>query len=612
MTTASEMSTLTDEQLQIVQALGNAKLLVTAGPGTGKTHVLIHRVATLVRDHDIAPSEILVLSFSRAAVKEIRNRLREHGGNASYIRATTFDSFATRLLSLAEPSSAWQSESYDERIKRATALIVQSEEVKQEATSYRHVVVDEIQDLVGERAEFVKLLLLACSGGFSLFGDPAQGIYGFQVEGEDRIIGSLALYRWVRETFRDEVIESTLTINFRANTDEARIALWAWPELNSPQPDYDRIHYQLRSDVIRLKSAGDLALAVPLLQSDRLSTAILCRNNAQALVLSAELHHLGLQHRLQRRATDRSVGSWIAVALLGLDCSAISRTQFCEVMEDKAAAGLPSPEQMWVQLKQLERHHLPNRLDLNVVNERLRSGLIPDELTETPSAQVVVSTIHRAKGLEFQRVFVVDPSGSPEDPIEIAEECRLMFVALTRARSENWHLNAPDTAFFRVRDDLDQRWVKGGPKHWWRSGIEVRGDDVDKSEPPGAFVFHQRPHEVQDYLASQINVGDEVVLQCREDFVDGEPRKFYVIEHNGYPVGVTSLSFGRTLYLCQKINGSWNVSWPVRISGLHVEGVETVAGLPSSSLRAGLGGCGVWLRVRISGLGIFEYERRGI
>jgi hypothetical protein len=610
MATMSEISALTDEQLQIVQAPGDAKLLVTAGPGTGKTHVLIHRVAGLIQDHNMAPSEILVLSFSRAAVKEIRVRLREHGGDASYIRATTFDSFATRLLSLAEPTSAWQSENYDERIRRATALIVQSKDAKQEATSYRHIVVDEIQDLVGERAEFVKMLLLACSGGFSLFGDPAQGIYGFQVEGEDRIIGSMALYGWVRETFRRELTELTLTINFRANSDEARIALWAWPQLNSSQPDYDRIHYQLRSDVIRLNSAGDLALAVPLLRSDGISTAILCRNNAQALVLSAELHDLGVKHRLQRRATDRSVASWIATALRGIDCSAIGKAQFHEIMEGKIATGLPSPVEMWVQLKQLERHHLPNRIDLNLVNERLRCGLIPDELSDTPEAHIVVSTIHRAKGLEFQRVFLVDPSSSPDDPVENAEECRLMFVALTRARSENWHLNAPTTTFLRVRDDLEQRWVKGGPARWWRSGMEVRGDDVDKSEPPGVFVVNQRPQEVQDYLTSCVKIGDEVTLQCRDEFIDGELRKFYVIEHDGYGVGVTSLSFGRVLYSCLKFRAGWNINWPVRISGLHVEGVETVAGLPSSSLRAGLGGCGVWLRVRISGLGLFEYEKQ--
>ena len=602
---------LTEEQSSIVQAIGSAKLLVTAGPGTGKTHVLIHRLAELVGEQYLAPSELLVLSFSRAAVKEIRDRLRVIGGDAQYVRAMTFDSFATRLLALAEPSNTWQTESYEERVGHATSLVLRNDEAMLEATSYKHIVVDEIQDLVGDRAELVKMLLLACAGGFSLFGDPAQGIYGFQVEGEERIVGSKALYSWVRETFRSELTERNLGTNFRAKTEEARVALWAWSELNTANPDCENIQYRLRSDVMRLRSAGSLSLALPIFQNDDASTAILCRNNAQSLVLSGQLHDLGVMHRLQGRASDRRITPWIAIALRDIDCTAISKGLFLELMECKVAIGVPSPIEMWERLKQIERHHFPNRLDLNLVNDRLRSGQVPDELSETPRAKVVVSTIHRAKGLEFQRVFLVDPSLSSDDPAERAEETRLLFVALTRTQSENWHLNAPNTTFFRVREDLDSRWIKGGPKSWWRSGIEVRGDDVDKSEPPGMFVIRAHPRVLQDYLRDNVKLGDAVVLSRREEFIDGELRMFYVIEHDGNPVGVTSALFGGILFRALRANSGWNVNWPIRINGLHVEGVDTVAGLPSSSLRADLGVCGVWLRLRVSGLGTFEYEERG-
>ena len=91
---------LTEEQSSIVQTSGEAKLLVTAGPGTGKTHVLIYRLAELVGERSIPPSELLVLSFSRAAVREIRDRLHLIGGDAQYVRAMTFDSFATRFFLL--------------------------------------------------------------------------------------------------------------------------------------------------------------------------------------------------------------------------------------------------------------------------------------------------------------------------------------------------------------------------------------------------------------------------------------------------------------------------------------------------------------------------------
>ena len=53
---------------------------------------------------------------------------------------------------------------------------------------------------------------------------------------------------------------------------------------------------------------------------------------------------------------------------------------------------------------------------------------------------------------------------------------------------------------FEFVEDLDGRWVTGGPKRWMRSAIEFRGDDVDKSEPPGMFIVRADPALIQDYL----------------------------------------------------------------------------------------------------------------
>lgn len=137
-----------------------------------------------------------------------------------------------------------------------------------------------------------------------------------------------------------------------------------------------------------------------------------------------------------------------------------------------------------------------------------------------------------------------------------------------------------------------------------RTGIEVRGEDVDSTEPAGAVIISGlRPVVIQDYIRGIVKIGDQVLLKRVETFTSGEPRTFYVIEHRGTPVGVTSCSFGSVLFSVLKINRRWEIRWPTQIEGLHVEGIDTVAGLPSISRRAGLGGCGVWLRVRVYGLG---------
>jgi superfamily I DNA/RNA helicase/Zn-dependent peptidase ImmA (M78 family) len=72
---------------------------VIAGPGTGKTSTLIHRVKYLVEDRKVDPGEILVLTFTNKAAYEIVERLRQTGiSNAADIWAGTFHAFGLEFL----------------------------------------------------------------------------------------------------------------------------------------------------------------------------------------------------------------------------------------------------------------------------------------------------------------------------------------------------------------------------------------------------------------------------------------------------------------------------------------------------------------------------------
>ena len=70
-------------------------------------------------------------------------------------------------------------------------------------------------------------------------------------------------------------------------------------------------------------------------------------------------------------------------------------------------------------------------------------------------------------------------------------------------------------------------------------------------------------------------------------------------------VGLTSEEFGRTLG--RALGSRHQATWPRRISGLHVELVDTVAGDGSAGRAHGLGGSGLWLRVRVFGLGVLRF-----
>ncbi|KAG8772308.1 hypothetical protein FRC12_003133, partial [Ceratobasidium sp. 428] len=78
----------------------NTSLQILAGPGTGKTRVLTSRVVELIRKHNLPPSSIHAVTFTRKAASEMRDRLERHleGGITEQIGVGTFHSICTRYL----------------------------------------------------------------------------------------------------------------------------------------------------------------------------------------------------------------------------------------------------------------------------------------------------------------------------------------------------------------------------------------------------------------------------------------------------------------------------------------------------------------------------------
>ena len=88
-------ASLNDEQLKAVTHEGGP-LLVVAGPGSGKTRVIIERVIHLV-NKGLKPSEILCLTFSEKAAEEMKQRL-EKVMDVAEMSIITFHSFAKEVL----------------------------------------------------------------------------------------------------------------------------------------------------------------------------------------------------------------------------------------------------------------------------------------------------------------------------------------------------------------------------------------------------------------------------------------------------------------------------------------------------------------------------------
>ena len=171
-------------------------VLVLAGPGSGKTRVLVHRVAYLIRARRENPRGILALAYNRHAAIEIRRRLADLiGDDAKGVMVLTCHALAMRLVgaSFSGRANRLDDGEFQEILKQAVALLRGEGLPPDEADEYRSrllagfrwILVDEYQDIGPDQYELISALagrtLTEEDDRISLFavGDDDQNIYAF-------------------------------------------------------------------------------------------------------------------------------------------------------------------------------------------------------------------------------------------------------------------------------------------------------------------------------------------------------------------------------------------------------------------------------------------------
>ncbi len=93
------LNQLNPQQHQAVTA-GNGQILVLAGPGSGKTRVLTQRIAFLVQDKKVRPYNILAVTFTNKAARQMESRLQKQLGEiqTADLWLGTFHAMCARIL----------------------------------------------------------------------------------------------------------------------------------------------------------------------------------------------------------------------------------------------------------------------------------------------------------------------------------------------------------------------------------------------------------------------------------------------------------------------------------------------------------------------------------
>ncbi len=171
-------------------------VLVLAGPGSGKTRVLVHRIAYLVRVRRENPTGIVALAYNRHAAADIRRRLADLiGKDARGVTVLTLHALAMRLTGASfQRRAAAGEESFREVIRQAVSLLRGEDIPPDEADArrdrllggFRWILVDEYQDIDADEYELIAALAGRTLGdedrrlGLFAVGDDDQNIYAFR------------------------------------------------------------------------------------------------------------------------------------------------------------------------------------------------------------------------------------------------------------------------------------------------------------------------------------------------------------------------------------------------------------------------------------------------
>ncbi len=427
---------LSPRQLKIIKDNLNQYILVAAGPGSGKTRVLVHKLASLLLMEDVKHEQLLMLTFSRAATTEFKKRLIKLIGNAAnFIEIKTFHSYCFDLL-----GRVGSIEKSDE-ILQLTIEKIRNGEVEPNRIVKSVLVIDEAQDMDVHEFGLIKSLMEKNDEmRIVAVGDDDQNIYTFR--GAD----SKYFEQFIKEksSSKYELVE-----NYRSKKNLVEFTNTFVRRINHRLKTTPIVSAHQNNGGIRIVNYSKPNFIVPFVQ-DILSfdlsgtTGVLTKTNDEALHITGLLLKNGFPAKLIQSHDGFSLYNLLEIRTFIEDL---------EIGQETATISIEA----WNNAKRLfakKYKHSANYdfcknlfIDFQETNPKvkytsdfeifIKESKLEDFVTQKGET-IIVSTIHKAKGKEFDNVFLMLDNFS----VDSDYSKRQLYVAMTRAKQNlNIHYN---------------------------------------------------------------------------------------------------------------------------------------------------------------------------
>ncbi len=541
---------LSPTQLSIIKNHDEKYIVVAAGPGSGKTKVLVHKLASLLLMEDVKHEQLLMLTFSRAAATEFKKRLIQLIGNAAnYIEIKTFHSYCFDLL--GKVGSLEKSDA----ILKKTIEKIRNKEVEANRITKTVLVIDEAQDMDEDEFGLINALMEQNEEMRVIaVGDDDQNIYEFRGASSKYLEEFIQVNRAVKYELADNYRSKSNLVDFTnqfvksishrlketpivaKQSDHGRIKLIRYQNNNLITPlVHDLLATELRGTTCVLTKTNEEALQITgLLLKNRMQAKLIQTNSSFSLYNLIEVRFFLDRLNLADDAFIISDDIWEnAKRQLTSQFSHSTNLEICSNLIKDFEATNPKKK-------------YKSDLDVFISESKLEDFLHEDGET------IFVSTIHKAKGKEFDHVFLMLDNFNPATD----EAKRQLYVAMTRARKNlTIHLNS---------NLLD---------HLSAANME-RMEDPHTYSAPSELLVHLTHKDVwlnyftyKQHLISQLTSGDNLIP-------DGEQ----CVNVNGQPVLKFSRSFMKQIetmkekgYELKRAKINFIVHWPSEETGKEIK-----------------------------------------